>query len=245
MIHPKFGTLYDPSGKCRYTKIFDEGKEMMKVLMLNELDFEGAYAGGVQGDTTGDLAYPKQFYTTGSKIAGKLPEEDLVTVRGIVFGNSSANRNTEDIKIRKDVAPDLNAMMKAARDKGVYINFTEDDSRLDVSKKGIKWVKGVGSGFRSLDESVEAKKRLGDVAAEPGFSTHNLGTGIDIQFSDDDAIAQKQLEWMHNEGWKYGFVPYSPEGKEEPKYKLTLDDKEVWHFDWRPDWVEQNRERFN
>ena len=240
-IHPKYGTLYDPSGKGRYTKTFDEGKEMMKVLMLNELDFEGAYAGGVQGDTTGDLTYPKELYTTGSEIAGKLPKEDLVTVRGMVFGNSSANRKTEDIKIRKDVAPDLNSMMKAASDKGIYINFAEDDPRLEKTGEGLgtrlKWNPGAGSGFRKKKDSERLFNELGEeIAAKPGFSTHNLGAGIDIQFSDDNAIAQKQLEWMHNEGWKYGFVPYSLEGKGDPDYSLTLNDNEVWHFDWRPEY---------
>ena len=150
-------------------------------------------------------------------------------------------------------------MLNAAAQDGVYLNFSEDDDRWHVGytgtlhgvdRYGIKRIKGIGSGYRTSDESVEAQRRLGDVkaggtAAAPGMSVHNLGTAVDFQFSDDDAIAAKQVEWLHNEGWKYGFVPYSPEGKEEPNYNLTINDKEVWHFDWRPDWVEKNRERFN
>ena len=68
------------------------------------------------------------------------------------------------------------------------------------------------------------------------MSTHNLGAAVDFQFSEDDAIAAKQVEWLHKEGWKYGFVPYSLEGKGDPDYSLTLNDDEVWHFDWRPEY---------
>lgn len=236
-IHPKYGTLYDPSAKGRYTKTFDEGKEMMKVLMLNELDFEGAYAGGVQGDTTGDLAYPKQFYTTGSKIAGKLPEEDLVTVRGIVFGNSSNNPQSEDIKIRKDVAPYLNRMLKAASDDGIYLNFSEDDSRLDVSKKGIKWVKGYGSGYRTVKGSQNAiDSGNPDAIAKPGYSTHNLGTGVDFNFSLDNDIAADQLLWLQENGPRFGFWGYSEKGEGTPNMNMKLNESEYHHWDFRPDW---------
>ena len=248
-IHPTYGTLYDPSGKGRYTKTFGEGKEMMKVLMLNELDFEGTYMGGIQGDTTGPLTYDKSEYDTGTAIAGKLPEEDLVTVRGMRFGNSSLNEQAEDIKIRKDVAPDLNAMLKAASEDGIYLNFTEDDPRFERDGFKVSWNKGAGSGFRKKEDSERLYNELGEkVAAKPGFSTHNLGTGVDFEFSSDDAVAAKQVEWLHREGWKYGFVPYSPEGKGDPDYSLRWERgedgkiklNEAWHFDWRPDWVQKN-----
>ncbi len=239
-IHPKYGTLYNPSAKGKYTKTFDNGKEMMKVLMLNELGFEGQSMGGLEGDTTGDLALDKSLYTKGSSAAGKLPESDLVKIKGYVFGNSSANEQAEDIKIRKDVAPDLNNMIDDAAKVGIYLNFTEDDSRFVKTGEGlktrIKWKKGSGSGYRTKEGSERLLAEKGsDIAAKPGYSTHNLGTGVDFQFSADDVEAEKQREWLHREGWKYGFVPF-PNEKGEPDYSLTLDDNEVWHFDWRPEY---------
>ena len=239
-IHPKYGTLYNPSAKGKYTKTFDNGKEMMKVLVLNELGFEGQNMGGLEGDTTGDLALDKSLYTKGSSAAGKLPESDLVKIKGYVFGNSSANEQAEDIKIRKDVAPDLNNMIDDAAKVGIYLNFTEDDSRFVKTGKGlktrIKWKKGSGSGYRTKEGSERLLAEKGsDIAAKPGYSTHNLGTGVDFQFSADDVEAEKQREWLHREGWKYGFVPF-PNEKGEPDYSLTLDDNEVWHFDWRPEY---------
>jgi hypothetical protein len=237
-IHPKYGTLYDPSGKGRYTKTFDEGKEMMKVLMLNELDFEGRYMGGVQGDTTGELVYPKQFYTTGSKIAGKLKKEDLVEIKGYKFGNSSVNSNAQSIRIRKDVAPYLEDLVDAAAKENIFLNFSPE--------------KGYGSGYRSLKGSEKAKAKAikegkPHLAAEPGQSTHNLGAGVDFSFSSDYDTAVKQLNWLKENGAKYGFFPYSPSGKGEPDYNLNLhptdfkkDDPENWHWDYRPDLMETN-----
>ena len=186
------------------------------------------------------LALDKSLYTKGSSAAGKLPESDLVKIKGYVFGNSSANEQAEDIKIRKDVAPDLNNMIDDAAKVGIYLNFTEDDSRFVKTGEGlktrIKWKKGSGSGYRTKEGSERLLAEKGsDIAAKPGYSTHNLGTGVDFQFSADDVEAEKQREWLHREGWKYGFVPF-PNEKGEPDYSLTLDDNEVWHFDWRPEY---------
>ena len=243
-LHEK-GYIYDPStGYSRVgTEVF-KGRDMLQVLLLNEVGVQGDYQGGVVGDTTTPLTIDASEITVGSPSAGKLNEKDLVTIKGYVFGNSSANQQAEDIKIRKDVAPDLENMIDAAAKEGIYLNFTEDDDRWDIGRKGISRIKGAGSGYRSFDESVEAKKRLGDVAAEPGMSTHNLGAAVDFQFSDDDALAAKQVEWLHREGWKYGFVPYSLDGQGEPDYSLRwergedgkIKRNESWHFDWRPEY---------
>ena len=232
-LHPKYGTLWHRNSGGRYTTEFDNGKQMLKVLMLNELDFEGRYMGGIKGDTTGELAYPKQFYTTGSNIAGKLKDEDLVEIKGYRFGNSSVNSDAQKIRIRKDVAPHLEDLLDAAAAENIFLNFSAE--------------KGYGSGYRSLKGSEKAKaeaikKGKPDLAAEPGHSTHNLGAGVDFSFSSDYDTAVKQLNWLKENGAKYGFFPYSPGGKGEPDYNLNLhptdfnkDDPENWHWDYRPD----------
>jgi len=91
------------------------------------------------------------------------------------------------------------------------------------------------------------KKGTPHLAADPGYSTHNLGAGIDFAFSADYDTAVKQLNWLKENGAKYGFEPYSLNGTGEPNYNLNLhptdhtkDDDEVWHWDYRPDLMETN-----
>ena len=232
IIEPKVGTF-----AAQNTKLF-EARDMLQTLLLNEVGIQGDYQGGVVGDTTGSLSRPIEAYKPGTSLAGNLPDSDLVEITGYQFGNSSFNETAQKVKIRKDVAPKLESLIDDAAKAGIYLNFSPE--------------KGYGSGYRTFKGSEKAKaemtkKGTPHLAADPGYSTHNLGAGIDFAFSADYDTAVKQLNWLKENGAKYGFAPYSPNGTGEPDYNLNLhptdhtkDDDEVWHWDYRPDLMETN-----
>ena len=237
-LHPTKGYIMEPAtGYGRIgTKLFD-AQDMLGVLILNELGISGSYQGGVEGDTTGELALDSGQYKTGSTSAGRLPDSDLVKITGYQSGDSSANTNAQTVRIRKDVAPKLESLIDDAYKEGVSFNFSEESN--------------YGSGYRTFEGSQKAKaiatrKGKADTAAIPGYSTHNLGSAIDFKFSNDDATANAQLEWLKKNGPKYGFFPWSEGGagsREEAMERLQnlkLGDHEFWHWDYRPDLMETN-----
>jgi len=237
-LHPTKGYIMEPAtGYGRIgTKLFD-AQDMLGVLILNELGISGSYQGGVEGDTTGELALDSGQYKIGSTSAGRLPDSDLVKITGYQSGDSSANTNAQTVRIRKDVAPKLESLIDDAYKEGVSFNFSEESN--------------YGSGYRTFEGSQRAKaiatrKGKADTAAIPGYSTHNLGSAIDFKFSNDDATANAQLEWLKKNGPKYGFFPWSEGGagsREEAMERLQnlkLGDHEFWHWDYRPDLMETN-----
>tara|TARA_R100001463_G_C3502748_1_gene219251 strand:+ start:21 stop:1097 length:1077 start_codon:yes stop_codon:yes gene_type:complete len=237
-LHPTKGYIMEPAtGYGRIgTKLFD-AQDMLGVLILNELGISGSYQGGVEGDTTGELALDSGQYKAGSTSAGRLPDTDLVKITGYQSGNSSANTKPQTVRIRKDVAPKLENLIDDAYDDNILFNFSEESN--------------YGSGYRTFEGSQKAKaiatrKGKPDTAAIPGYSTHNLGSAIDFKFSKDDATAQAQLDWLKVNGPKYGFFPWSEGGagsREEAMERLQnlkLGDHEFWHWDYRPDLMETN-----
>ena len=237
-LHPTKGYIMEPAtGYGRIgTKLFD-AQDMLGVLILNELGISGSYQGGVEGDTTGELALDSGQYKIGSTSAGRLPDSDLVKITAYQSGDSSANTNAQTVRIRKDVAPKLESLIDDAYKEGVSLNFSEESN--------------YGSGYRTFEGSQRAKaiatrKGKADTAAIPGYSTHNLGSAIDFKFSNDDATANAQLEWLKKNGPKYGFFPWSEGGagsREEAMERLQnlkLGDHEFWHWDYRPDLMETN-----
>lgn len=123
--------------------------------------------------------------------------------------------------VRKDIIPDLNDMLSSAKENGLEII--------------------VDSGYRSYEyqEIVFNKfvKKYGmDVAthlvAYPGQSEHQSGLCFDIAYlydgiyNDNVKETDKEILWMMENSYKYGFILRYPKGKED----VTGYNFEPWHY---------------
>lgn len=122
--------------------------------------------------------------------------------------------------IRADVLPYFLKMQKAALEVGVHIL--------------------IDSGYRSYDyQEFVLKKNIlekGDEAyatvALPGASEHQTGLAVDIAYYRDgvytDAVCDgdKEVEWLKENSYKFGFVLRYPKGKES----ITHISYEPWHY---------------
>jgi len=207
---------------------YTDATNMLGALILNEIGAPGS-TGNIVGDTSGELAFNKEEYKLGDDLAGNLPASDLVTIKGYQVPGSSKNEQSQTIRIRKDVAPKLENLIDDASKNGIFFNFSEESN--------------YGSGYRTYKGSKKAFDLDPSKAAKPGFSTHNLGAAVDFSFSKDDETAAAQLEWLKNNGPKYGFFPWTEGGKgsieeiNERLKNLQVDDHEFWHWEYRPDLI--------
>jgi len=243
-VHPEYGYIYDPArGYARIgTKEF-KAKEMMQTLLMNEVIGGQSIEESDIIDKDNVLGTPltqeASAYELNSDYAGRFKDADLVTMKG--YAQSGDGRT---IRIRKDVANNLESMLDAAAADNVLLNFSPEDN--------------YGSGYRTREGSHLAYIQDPSKAAKPGQSMHNLGTAVDFEFDlkslkiggkslvTDSQKAEAQLEWLKENGPKYGFFPWSEGGKGtreeamERLQNLKLDSHESWHWDYRPDLMETN-----
>ena len=73
----------------------------------------------------------------------------------------------------------------------------------------------------------EALKQAKTVAAESGFSEHQLGLAVDIDSEDTSVCSNEAVwEWLRANCANYGFILRYPAGKED----ITGISYEPWHF---------------
>ena len=234
------GVIIDPAvGNRRIgTKLF-EARDMLQTLLFNEVRGGQTVDQSDIIDEDGVLGTPllkdKDQYQVGSDYAGNFEKGDLVEVSG--YGKTGVG---ETIQIRKDVAEPLENMLDAAAKNGVFLNFSPQEN--------------YGSGYRTKKGSQKALDMGGrNAVAQPGYSTHNLGTGVDFL-----SLDEKSLAWLQENGPKYGFFGYSKHGKGEDKEAMLSkkvpvgrlqnilrrqSDEETFeyhHWDYRPDLMETN-----
>ncbi len=107
----------------------------------------------------------------------------------------------EGHKLRSETANELKVMLYDARASG--FNFK------------------VYSGYRSFEEQNKLYQSLGNRAAPPGHSEHQLGTAMDLTYSG------KTWNWLDQNAHKYGFVmSYRGTQQNQTGYQF-----EPWH--WR------------
>ena len=234
------GVIIDPAvGNRRIgTKLF-EARDMLQTLLFNEVRGGQTVDQSDIIDEDGVLGTPllkdENQYQVGSDYAGNFEKGDLVEVSG--YGKTGKG---ETIQIRKDVAEPLENMLDAAAKDGVFLNFSPQEN--------------YGSGYRTKKGSQKALDMGGrNAVAQPGYSTHNLGTGVDFL-----SLDEKSLAWLQENGPKYGFFGYSKHGKGEDKEAMLSkkvpvgrlqnilrrqSDEETFeyhHWDYRPDLMETN-----
>lgn len=123
--------------------------------------------------------------------------------------------------VRGDIVPDLFDMLNEAKKEGFSII--------------------VDSGYRSYNYQAEIlNERIKKVGMEkaykfvalPGASEHQSGLCFDIAYlyngvySDNVKENDKEVKWMMDNSYKYGFILRYPKGKEE----ITGYSFEPWHY---------------
>ena len=111
--------------------------------------------------------------------------------------------------------------------------------RRDAHKDNIDFI--IDSGYRSYEYQEKiwntSLKKFGldktkKQVALPGTSEHQTGLAIDIAYyqdglySDDVKSSDKEVKWLQNNSYKYGFILRYPKDKE----KITGYNYEPWHY---------------
>jgi LAS superfamily LD-carboxypeptidase LdcB len=104
-----------------------------------------------------------------------------------------------DHRLWAPAADAMQRMIADARSQGVTIGIT-DSYRDLASQERLAATKGPYS--------------QGGLAATPGTSNHGWGVATDLDLDD------RALQWMRENGWRYGFVEDVP--------------REPWHWTYRP-----------
>ena len=125
--------------------------------------------------------------------------------------------------------------LKPMIDKRIFSALQE--LQMHAKKDGFSFI--VDSGYRSYDyqqqvlDSFIQKKGL-DYAkkyvAPPGTSEHQTGLAIDFASFQDgkyqEALTEKEIEWLQNNAHRFGFILRYPKGKES----ITGYNYEPWHY---------------
>lgn len=134
---------------------------------------------------------------------------------------SSAVKTAGTICLRADVAPYLTAMVRAAKDSGIYLSVTSGFRRKEIQELLYDFWRSV-QGNAALDE-----------IAPPGHSEHQLGTAIDLSGAsigynavDPSFGTAKEGRWLEENAARWGFIMSYPKGKE----RITGYIYEPWHY---------------
>ena len=93
----------------------------------------------------------------------------------------------------------------------------------------------ITSGYRSYSYqsqlynyycSVDGQAIADTYSARPGYSEHQSGMALDINYADSSFTGSPTALWLEKNSWKYGFILRYPAGKES----ITGYKYESWHF---------------
>ena len=123
--------------------------------------------------------------------------------------------------LRADILPDLSDMLKEAKENGFSIIVDSGYRSYSYQQKILN---------KKIEEIGENKAYL--IVAIPGSSEHQSGLCFDIAYlydgiyNDDINEDDKEVKWLINNSYKYGFILRYPKGKEE----ITGYSFEPWHY---------------
>ena len=120
-----------------------------------------------------------------------------------------------DILIRRDVAPPLIDLLTAAKADG--FDFKLNDGYRTYNEQAKVYKKDQAKIGKEKDNPRNFRSPIA------GHSIHNLGTAVDINY-----LNQEGLDWLMKNAATYGFKPFGD------LYDLKLDEKESWHWEYRP-----------
>ena len=120
-----------------------------------------------------------------------------------------------NILIRRDVAPPLIDLLTAAKADG--FDFKLNDGYRTYNEQAKVYKKDQAKIGKEKDNPRNFRSPIA------GHSIHNLGTAVDINY-----LNQEGLDWLMKNAATYGFKPFGD------LYDLKLDEKESWHWEYRP-----------
>ncbi|HVM12190.1 MAG TPA: M15 family metallopeptidase [Actinomycetota bacterium] len=138
---------------------------------------------------------------------------DLVPISRLGLG-------TDEMLVRELVIDDLAALAAAAEEAGNPIDVTWAYRSFTTQRQVLEtWTQQ-----RGRDEALR-------IAARPGHSEHQLGTGLDFKTRGAPNVdvgwrSEPAGRWMRQHAWEFGFIETYPKDAEA----LTCYDHEPWHY---------------
>lgn len=190
--------------KKTYTVIYEDGKEVSRVLKFEEILVEPIDK--VVAEGIFDVNSLTTCVNRKRTISSDYKPEDLV------LPNVRAMNSASNLYMRKEAALALEKLFNSAEEEGLYLYAT--------------------SGYRSYSTQKSIYNPYSGYSAPPGASEHQLGLAMDITLSEYGGklyVKFGQSEegiWLRENAHKYGFVIRYLEGKEE----ITGYNYEPWHI---------------
>ena len=127
------------------------------------------------------------------------------------------------------ILPELFAMLKAAKDDGVYLSVCSPYR--DISRQKILFERKITRHMNNGYSYMEAYKKASQIVTVPGASEHQIGLALDIISNDYTSLNEgfektSAGKWLREHCKEYGFILRYPRGKEY----ITGIDYEPWHF---------------
>jgi D-alanyl-D-alanine carboxypeptidase len=134
--------------------------------------------------------------------------------------------------VRAIIAPDLEAMLAAARADGTAMGIVSGyrgyDTQRDLFASSVRQQLARGA------DRAEAEAWANRYRARPGHSQHQLGTTVDLTTPEaGHALGarfreSRAAQWLRERAWEFGFVvPYTEAGEARTGYV-----SEPWHVRW-------------
>ena len=120
----------------------------------------------------------------------------------------------------------LNNMLNAMKKDGIT-NIWVQSAYRSIEKQEIVYNKKVKEYMKKGKTQEEAQKLTEEVINKPGYSEHNLGLAIDLNYVENKFEDTKEFKWLMKNAEQYGFILRYP----TEKSNITKVDYEPWH--WR------------
>ena len=129
-----------------------------------------------------------------------------------------------DYQVDERIYPDLQEMLDAARNAGVYPLIGEAYRTAEQQQKLLndKINAYIAEGCSKSEAEISAQTWV----AVPGTSEHQLGLALDINAENDKCTNDEIYQWLAKNSYKYGFILRYPFNKVE----ITGTNYEPWHY---------------
>ena len=142
------------------------------------------------------------------------------TNTGIIIVNKSYKHSKNFASgVNSEAQKALSEMQAAAKTAGIDLPVASGYRGYDSQKSIFEnYAKSEGGGTQGY-EKAEA------YSARPGHSEHSTGLAFDLVKASRSINGSKEMKWIIENCWKYGFINRYPAGKQD----ITGYDREDWH----------------
>lgn len=142
-------------------------------------------------------------------------------------GTAYAVRST-DMFIQQQALDSMKVMFEAAKNDGIENMLIVDTYRTQEKQQSI-YDNRVDALVKDGMKKEDAKAKVEETVALPGFSEHQVGLAMDIDLHETEYVNFEETEfaqWMAQNSWKYGWILRYPADKVD----ITNTAYESWHF---------------